>query len=172
MLVLQIKPIAVKYKCPFKIRQKTVIDRCKELDFLKKDPDGSIHLKKEHKYYSQLTDYCYFEVWTENGDPFIEKVPVNKGHWKGMERNAIIFFKTHIAGVLLKQRIIYFGPRYNKPCLEPNEIEKAEENSVECCWCNQWHDWSCVNMQSSPGDDWVCESCIQHAMNSKINMNL
>ncbi len=152
----------VEYKCPFKMRQKTVIEGCKELDFLKKDTDCSIHLKNVHKYYSQLTaqigllgaEAGYFVVWTENVDPFIEKVPFDKGHWKDMERNVIIFFKTHIARVLLKQRIMYFCPRCDKPCLEPDKIEKAEENSVECSWCNQWHHWSCISMQSSPSDDW------------------
>ncbi len=174
----KVKPMPVEYKCPFKIREKTVIEGFKELDFLKEDTDGSIHLKKQHKYYSQLTaqtallgaEAGFFVVWTENGDPFVEKVPFDEGHWAEMERNAVIFFKTHIARVLLKERVIYFCPLCDKPCLEPDEIEKAEENSVECSWCNQWHHWPCVNIKSSPNDEWVCEGCINHALNSDVNI--
>ena len=46
--------VPVEYKCPYKLRQKHIPESYKELDFLQ-ETDGRIHLRKSHKYYSQIT---------------------------------------------------------------------------------------------------------------------
>ncbi len=91
-------PVPVKYKCAYKIRDKTVQEAYAEMDYLSLGEDGQIHLKTEHKYFSQVTaqiallkaSFGYFVVWTPKGDPFIEKIPLQQQHWEEMERNAVI----------------------------------------------------------------------------------
>ena len=61
----------VEFKCPFKIKGKSVDESFKETDFLE-ERDGAIHLKTAHRYFTQVqcqmavskTSKCFFCVWT------------------------------------------------------------------------------------------------------------
>ena len=166
--------VPVEYKCPYKIRSKTVQDGAMELDFLEVGPQGQISLKKAHKYYSQVTtqialvgaQFGYFVVWTPIGEAFVQQVAFDKEHWAELERNAVVFFKTHVSRVLLKQRDICYCPTCDKVCCEPEELEENEvaEYSVQCSQCDLWYHWHCVNLKRNPKNDWICEGCIQLAL--------
>ena len=60
--------------------------------------------------------------------------------------------------VLLGIRPICFCPNCDKPCLEPNEIDEDNENSICCDSCGMWYHWSCVNVQSEE-IKFVCFTC-------------
>ena len=57
----------IEIKCPFKHRDQFIKERINDCDFLE-ILDGKIHLKKFHKYYTQMavtgTRFLYFIVWT------------------------------------------------------------------------------------------------------------
>ena len=165
-------PVPVEYKCAYKIRDKTVLEGSHEVDYLVKADNGDLHLKEKHKYYSQVTaqiallgaKYGYFVVWTPKGEPFIEQIYLNRSHWNDLERNAVIFFKSYVAPVLLKLRQIFYCPECEKPCLEEEEIERDEqqaENSIECSCCTLWFHWRCVHVKTNPKGDWICEGCLK-----------
>ena len=74
--------VPVEYKCPYKIRDKTIPEGFHEVDYLVKADNGDPHLKEKHNYHSQVTAKIallaaksgYFVVWTPKGEPFIEKI--------------------------------------------------------------------------------------------------
>ena len=100
----------LKSSDPFKIKDKNVLEAYEELDFLEKNAHDEVCLSRSHKYYSQVTtqtalleiNYAFFFVWTPIGDPLIEKIYFDAKHWAELERNAIVFFKSHIARGLLQ----------------------------------------------------------------------
>ncbi len=169
--------VPVEYKCPFKIREKSVAEAYGELDFLEQ-VNGSIQLKRKHKYYSQVTaqtalleaKHAFFVVWTPAGELFVEKIPFDKEHWSLLERNAILFFNGYVARVLIKQRTVYFCRSCDKPVLEPKEFDNDTENSIECSSCQLWYHWSCVNVKTNPKGDWICSICIQEEFDGDINI--
>ena len=63
----------LEIKCPFKHRQSSISEACKDKDFCLFSQDDNYFLKTTHPYYSQVqcqiftssTDYCDFAVWTE-----------------------------------------------------------------------------------------------------------
>ena len=95
----------VEIKCPFKIKDKNVLEAYEELDFLEKNAHSKVCLPRSHKCYSQVTTqrallaakYAFFFVWAPMGDPLIEKIYFDAKHWAELERNAIVFFKSHVA---------------------------------------------------------------------------
>ena len=160
--------VPVEIKCPFKIKDKNVLEAYEELDFLEKNAHGEVCLSRSHKYYSQVTTqtallgakYAFFFVWTPIGDPLIEKIYYDAKHWAELERNAIVFFKSHVSfNLLLQLRNICVCPCCEKFCLEPEEIERPEENSIQYSDCCQWYHWSCCGISNEFKGDWMCRLC-------------
>jgi hypothetical protein len=133
--------------------------------------DEKIRLRRNHKYYTQITGQltltgckrCYFVVWTTIGTLFVENIEFDEAHWQDVLRNLVVFYKSYMCKVLLGIREICFCPSCSKPCLEPNEIEKDEENenSICCDSCGMWYHWQCVNLQSEGSQEtkFVCLTC-------------
>ena len=75
----------VEYKCPFSICNEQISDSWHKTSFLEK-VDGSLQLKRSHKYYTQINGQMvitgitqsYFVVWTTQRPPFIEKIYFDK----------------------------------------------------------------------------------------------
>ena len=164
----------VEFKCPFKIKGKSVIDAFKETDFLEErdgtihlktshryafketdfleERDGTIHLKTSHRYYSQVqcqmavakANKCFFCVWTGQGLLFVESISFDDTMWREAEQDLVLFYKNYVAKVLLGIRTIYYCPECQKLCLDDGEIEKDEENVVCCDKCDLWFHWGCV----------------------------
>ena len=126
--------VPVEYKCPYKIRTKTVEDGASDLDVLEVGSQGQITLKKAHKCYSQVTTqiallgapFGYFIVWTPIGHAFVQQIALDREHWEELERNAVIFFKTQVSRVLLRQREIRYCPTCDEVCCQPKELKENE----------------------------------------------
>lgn len=87
----------LEIKCPFSVSSVSILDRTPEqlaheypdTFCLRIDPDGTIHLKKDHKYYDQVigeiavlgVEWCDFVVFTPAG-VFVERINFDKPHWE------------------------------------------------------------------------------------------
>ena len=77
--------------------------------------NNTIQLKKEHKYYYQVTGLmgvcgiskCYFLVWTLRG-LHIELIEYDPGFWPNVLLKLELFFKSYMAKVMLGLHVIYF----------------------------------------------------------------
>jgi len=86
-------------KCPYNIKDQNIKENYEKVDFLEMC-DGSLRLKRSHKYYSQLTteialkgcSHGFIIVWTKV-DYFIEKIPFDQNRWKRLHDAATFFFK-------------------------------------------------------------------------------
>jgi len=113
--------------------------------------DGSLRLKRSHKYYSQLTaeialkgcSHGFIIVWTKV-DYFIEKIPFDQNRWKRLHDAATFFFKGYILPVLLGRLL------------------------CQCPKCNIWWHWHCagINKEEELCDVFVCPSCIVDIVNT------
>ena len=159
----------VEFKCPYKIKGKSVIDAFKETDFLE-ERDGTIHLKTSHRYYSQVqcqmavakANKCFFCVWTGHGLLFVESIAFDDTMWREAEQDLVLFYKNYVAKVLFGIRTIYYCPECQKLCLDDGEIEKDEENVV--CWdkCDLWFHWGCVGFtEEMAASNFTCRACKQ-----------
>lgn len=161
----------VEYKCPYSIRNKSVQDGAKDLDFLE-EVDGVLRLKQTHKYYTQVQGqmaankcrYTFFVVWTPVESPHIELIEFDEAYWNEIYGNLILFFKLYLAKVLLGLHELHFCPTCSKRILEAKEFSERQalkENSICCDICNQWYHWECagVSMQSASAVAWVCAPC-------------
>ena len=84
----------VEIKCPYSIRNQSVVGAWNETSFLEKR-DGKIQLKQNHKYYTQIigqlamTDckQCYFVVWTTVDPPLVETIMFDEANWQAVLQN-------------------------------------------------------------------------------------
>ena len=102
---------------------------------------GRLELKRGHSYHMQITGEiamqasrdCFFVVWTgKAGDPFVELKHFEAEFWQQVLHNLIIFFKTHLQGVILGFRPLCYCPLCDSVCLEPEEFDNCIENSLQC----------------------------------------
>ena len=155
-------------KCPYSIRNSKIQDVHKNVDFLEMI-DGSLRLRRSHKYYSQIimqmamccTTHGYFIIWTIN-DFFIEIINCGRDMWNKLLINASFFFKSYVLPVLLGQKDLCFCPNCSKVVLEGDEIESSNEHSVCCDDCDTWWHWKCANITSREQVNgvYVCPGCI------------
>lgn len=132
------EPCCVEYKCPFSIRDEEISTSWKKTDFLE-NVNGHIQLKRSHKYYTQVTgqmaitgcNRTYFVVYTKK-DLLIELIEFDNAHWMKILSSLIIFFKTYIQRYMLGIIEMFVCPICDQPCLNENEFESEEENSVQC----------------------------------------
>ena len=132
----------VECKCPYSIKGERVLDAWNRTEFLQMD-SGKVCLNKGHKYYTRLQgeivlSYCfkgYFVVWTQVGDPLVEEVQRDEVFYQTVEQNLVFFYKGYVVKVLLGLVGIFYCPKCECLCLEPDEIEKDGENSVCCDQC-------------------------------------
>ena len=102
----------VEIKCPYTIRNESVIDSASQCDFLVEIND-QVCLRPSHKYYTQLTGEMamirqrypnckqgYFVVYT-TVNTFVQAVPFDQTLWSNVEQNLDIFFKGYIVKALL-----------------------------------------------------------------------
>ena len=157
----------VECKCPYSIRSETVLDAWNGTDFLKME-SGTVCLNKAHKYYTQLqgeisgSSKGYFVVWTQFGDPLVEEVKENQIFYERVEQNLVFFYKGYVVRVLLGLVGIFYCPACETLCLEPNEIESSDKNSICCDQCELWYHWGCEGLASEPQQvHWLCSSCKQ-----------
>lgn len=165
---------ALEVKCPYNINDQNIKENYQKVDFLEMC-DGTLRLKRSHKYFSQLTteialkdcSHGYIIVWT-TVDHFIEQVELDQRKWKRLHDAATLFFKGYIFPVLLGERKLCHCPKCNKVVLESEEIVNAGEQSVCCDQCDIWWHWQCagINNEEEVPDVFVCPSCIFDIANS------
>ena len=57
---------------------------------------------------------------------------------------------------------IFYCPKCECLCLEPDEIEKDGENSVCCDQCELLYHWECEDLTTEPKElHWLCSLCRQ-----------
>jgi len=160
-------PACVEYKCPYSIKDLTVQEGYHKTDFLE-NVNGKLQLKRTHKYYFQvqgqmaLTGHqtTYFVVWTLKGQPLIEKIPFDLNLWQDVVSKLIIFFKSYVQRVLLGLRPLCYCVVCEKECLEPDEFESGEnEESVQCDCCQVWFHCTCVGIDISEENIFICNNC-------------
>lgn len=159
----------VECKCPYSIKGERVLDAWNRTEFLQMD-SGKVCLNKGHKYYTQLQgeivlSNCfkgYFVVWTQVGDPLVEEVQRDEVFYQTVEQDLVFFYKGYVVKVLLGLVGIFYCPKCECLCLEPDEIEKDGENSVCCDQCALWYHWECEDLTIEPEElHWLCSSCKQ-----------
>ena len=74
----------------------------------------------------------FFVVWTGKGDPFVELVHFEAEFWQQVLPNLVIFFKTYLQRVILGFRPLCCCPLCDSLCLEPEEFDNCNENSLQC----------------------------------------
>ena len=145
----------IEYKCPYSIREEIIEESWHKTDFLEKK-DGKIRLKQNHKYYSQVTGqiaitglkFTYFVVYTKKS-LHVEEIVFDNNHWLKVLESLIVFFKIYIQQYLLGIIQIFMCPMCDKPCLNKNEFESDEENSIRCNICNAWFHWGCSGITNA-----------------------
>ena len=128
--------LCVEYKCPHKIRNESIAESWQKCDFLEVVNDR-IQLRRRHKYYAQITgqmaitgyNRTYFVVFTTK-DIVVEYIEFDKDCWKKMLPNLRVLFKTYVQPYLLGITQIFICPMCDDPCLNSNEFESEEENSI------------------------------------------
>ena len=61
--------------------------------------------------------------------------------------------------VLLGIKEIFCCPICTKPCLDENEFENTEENSIECETCKMWYHWGCEKIINDLSSNFICAFC-------------
>ena len=100
-------------KCPFKHRESSIEEACKDPSFCLEKKDGKILLKRSHNYYYQVIGQlgitgavsCYFVVWTLN-DVFIEEVILDKEFWSCMQHILKSFYCNHLGKKILDRLLL------------------------------------------------------------------
>lgn len=102
----------------------------------------------------------YFVVWTGKGDPFVELIHFEAEFWQRVLPNIVIFFKTYLQRVILGFRPLCYCPLCDNLCLEPKELDKSNDNSLQCESCSLWYHWGCLNIdEKSCPRSFICSSC-------------
>lgn len=113
-----------------------------------------------------ITGYkrTFFVVWTCKGKPHIEAIMFDNVFWQDILSNLIVFFKFYIQRVLLNFRPICYCLFCAKPCLEPEEFDGEEENSIQCETCSLWCHWACTGSEVNKDSSFVCQPCSMLAL--------
>ena len=102
----------IEVKCPYKHREHTIADACKDAGFcLYTDESGKVQLKRTHNYYYQVTgqlaltgaQFCDFIVWT-TVEIHIERIFLDDNLWKEMVTKLSHFYYTTL-GVEILDRL-------------------------------------------------------------------
>ena len=98
----------IEVKCPFKHREHTIADACKDAAFcLYTNDSGQVQLKRAHNYYYQISGQlaltgaqcCDFIVWTMV-EMHIERIFLDDNLWKEMVTKLSHFYYTTLGYVI------------------------------------------------------------------------
>lgn len=161
----------IEYKCPYSLADMKFDEHWNNTTYLEL-VNGNIMLKRTHSYYYQIQGQMaltgcpktFFVVWTPLSGAHIEIIEFDLKLWQDIIPNLTIFFKTYVARVLLGTRPIYYCAVCEKPCLEPDEIECDDENSVQCECCMLWFHWACSNFEQE--STFICRFCNEQAIDN------
>ena len=103
----------VEVKCPYKHREHTLEEACKDKVFHLHWEKGEPRLKKTHDYYFQVTGqlgitgaaFCNFVTWTCN-DIHVERVPFDGELWGHMIITLTDFYRTALAPEIIDRLIV------------------------------------------------------------------
>ena len=160
-------PATVEVKCPYKARFGSIQDNWQETDFLIKATNGDIILKTSHNYYAQVQgqmalascNRAYFVVWTPIGEPLVNIVEFNQSYWDGVSQRLTMFYKTYVVPKVLGKESLVYCPTCSKLCLEPYEISRNEQNSIQCSTCDLWYHFKCIQNTVNEDVEWYCDCC-------------
>ena len=164
---------AMEYKCPYSVRGMLISEVWDKVEYLEMH-EGKLKLKRGHRYYTQITgemamsglERLFFVVWTGKGDPFVELVHFEAEFWQQILPNLVIFFKTYLQRVILGFRPLCYCPLCDSLCLEPEEFDNCNENSLQCESCFLWYHWGCLKIdEKSCPQSFICSSCNHLALN-------
>lgn len=101
----------VEVKCPYKHRNSTIIDACKDSKFCLTISDlGEPRLKRNHDYYYQIigqlgitgAEYCDFVVWTLL-DMHIERVFMDADVWQDITKKLKEYYYTELGPEIIQR---------------------------------------------------------------------
>ena len=158
-------PAILEIKCPYNIREKDVITAWEQTDFLEQDNSGTINLKRNHRYFAQIQGQMaiakvkrgYFTVWTTIGQPLVSEIQFDYNFWSTLQEKLVLFFKRYMLKVVSGEDQLYFCSLCSKICLEPDEITRKLDESVQCDLCLLWYHLRCI-----PDADKVCAEVDWH----------
>lgn len=163
-----------EYKCPYSTKDLTIEEGWEKTDFL--EIDEKLRLKRSHKYHFKVKSQMgicgykitFFVVWTCKGKPHIEVIVFDNVFWRDILSILIVFFKSYVQRVLLHFRPICYCFFCSKPCLEPEEFDDEEENSVQCQSCSLWCHWACTGSAVNLHAGFVFQSCSMLALDDML----
>ena len=157
----------IEIKCPFSLKDTSFELGWKSLSFMKK-VDGTVSLKRSHKYYVQIQgqlgcasiDNAFFLVWDPvAASPHVELILFDKQFWDDMIKSLVIFFKQFVIRYLLGICSIPFCDVCAQPCLPENESSQLSEKSFKCQSCQ-----CLIHARCSSSIDGVCDGCIERSL--------
>ena len=142
---------------------------------MEKGSDAKPKLKTTHRYYSQVqavmwvigANHCYFIVWTEGHRPLYLRIDFDPVYCASMVNRITLFYKAYVLPCMLGYTDIFHCPQCGKVILEQAEINKPEENSVQCDNCSAWWSIVCAGVSEEIAEaveSWLCHSCLTNAI--------
>ena len=122
----------LEIKCPFKHRQSSISEACKDKDFCLFAQDDKFFLKTTHPYYSQVqcqiftssTDYCDFAVWTEVDFTTIRIEPDHE-FWASCQLKAEEFVKKVVLPELVAKHFTEQRSMQPQSCSSPKPLSSS-----------------------------------------------
>ena len=99
----------LEIKCPHSVSDTT--PNPSNLNYLKVDDNGKVHLSKSHPYYSQIQHqmgvtgkpWCDFFVYSRHGF-HLERLCLDTERWNTLREAADYFFRNHVASFLVQNK--------------------------------------------------------------------
>ena len=112
-----------KFKCPYSVQNESVVDlppaeiagKYGDAFWLKKQPDGSLHLPRSHRFYAQVqgemdvigVEWCDFVLFSGR-QVFVERIVRDRTYWSEVLLAVLrSFYVKHIACEILGLRPIF-----------------------------------------------------------------
>lgn len=100
----------VEVKCPYKHRNSSISDACKDTKFCLTITNSEPVLKRNHDYYFQVigqlaitgAQYCDFIVWTLI-DMHIERIFIDKDLWQEMTDKLLNYYRTELGPEIIRR---------------------------------------------------------------------
>ena len=176
----------LEIKCPHKHRKQTIKGAISsDTAFCLTIVDGSIALREDHPYYSQVqaqifltkSAYCDFAVWT-TVDLAIVRVFPNQMFWDECVTKATALFKMAILPELVGKWLVHDSSVNQNTIAETQEGKEsdADAENVIFCLCQkqeygemiacdkkgckiEWFHFGCVGLKRKPKGVWICPPC-------------
>ncbi|XP_061703411.1 uncharacterized protein LOC133515122 [Syngnathoides biaculeatus] len=165
----------VEVKCPDKHRNSNIANASKDNLFCL---DKDLHLKKEHRYYTQVqfqmyvqkVSYCDLVVYT-NLDMAIVRIPRDDKFISTLLSKCDTFFCDHVLPEVVSRKLENSRPELRDFIPDKELVENVwcycqEEAHGRMIMCDgadcpyTWFHYGCVDIRRKPKGSWFCPSCV------------